>query len=149
MGLNEMLMSIVGSEKGTYILILRADERFPVEVGKLGELVVKPGYYLYVGSAFGSGGLRSRINHHRKIASRPHWHIDYLRSVVNLEKVLFNDSGDRLEQEWVKQLEKMPEAVIPLPGFGASDSHAISHLFYFKTPPDLTGFDVTETVILD
>jgi Uri superfamily endonuclease len=33
-------------------------------IGSLGEFDIIPGFYAYVGSAFGSGGLRSRIGHH-------------------------------------------------------------------------------------
>ena len=110
MGLNEMLMSIAGSKKGTYILIMKAEASTPVMIGKLGILNVLPGYYAYVGSAFGSGGLKARIGHHMKIASRPHWHIDYLRKEVNLEKIYFDYSGERFEYSWAKSLEKMPRS---------------------------------------
>ena len=144
MGLNEILMSIAGSDKGTYILLMKADVKMPVVIGKLGVLNIQHGYYAYVGSAFGSGGLKARLGHHMKIASKPHWHIDYLRKEVNLIKIYFDQSGERLENCWAKSLEKIPEAEIPLIGFGASDCDAKSHLFYFKGEPDFSVL-LTET----
>ena len=129
------------SNKGTYILIMKAEMMAQIAIGKLRVLNVRPGYYAYVGSAFGSGGLKARISHHEKIARRPHWYIDYLRKEIDLIRVYFDDSGERLEFRWAKILEEMPEASIPLIGFGASDCDAKSHLFYFKDDPDLSGFD--------
>ncbi len=35
-----------------------------IQIGKLGQFKFKKGYYAYVGSAFGPGGLNSRIKHH-------------------------------------------------------------------------------------
>jgi Uri superfamily endonuclease len=35
-----------------------------LEIGRLGVYDIVPGYYAYVGSAFGAGGLRARICHH-------------------------------------------------------------------------------------
>ncbi len=133
------------SNKGTYILIMKAETTAQIVIGKLGVLNVQSGYYAYVGSAFGSGGLKARLGHHMKITSRPHWHIDYLRKELDLIKIYFDDSGERLEYRWAKSLEEMPEANIPLIGFGASDCDAKSHLFYFRNEPDLSKLKVKLT----
>jgi Uri superfamily endonuclease len=61
------------SRSGTYALVLKSSSDPKVEVGKLGRLHVRPGFYVYVGSAFGPGGLKARIAHHMKISARPHW----------------------------------------------------------------------------
>ena len=45
---------------GTYALMLQADRRQTVQVGRLGQLAVEPGCYVYVGSALGPGGVRAR-----------------------------------------------------------------------------------------
>jgi Uri superfamily endonuclease len=66
-------------------------------MGSLGRLQLRPGYYVYVGSAFGPGGLRARIEHHARPAVRPHWHIDYLRRYTRLEAVWY--CGQRCEYE--------------------------------------------------
>jgi Uri superfamily endonuclease len=41
---------------------------------------LRHGYYLYLGSALGLGGLRTRIADRQKPSLRPHWHFDYLRA---------------------------------------------------------------------
>lgn len=51
------------AKSGTYILILSSPARSTIDVGRLGRMTLAHGYYLYVGSAFGPGGLRARIAH--------------------------------------------------------------------------------------
>ena len=71
--------SMPPAEPGTYFLVLRCSSTRAVRVGRLGTMRLLPGYYLYVGSAYGPGGLRARIGHHCHPADRLHWHVDYLR----------------------------------------------------------------------
>ena len=47
-------------DPGTYVLVLRSDKNQTVQVGRWGLLNIHPGYYLYVGSAFGAGGVRAQ-----------------------------------------------------------------------------------------
>ncbi len=74
-------MSTAGpsSSPGTYVLVLAVPRTPRISVGRLGIAGFPAGTYLYIGSAWGPGGLRARIAHHFKPAWRPHWHIDYLR----------------------------------------------------------------------
>ena len=65
-------------DKGTYVLIVSVTQMKRLEIGRLGTFDVVPGFYAYVGSAFGAGGLRARIGHHLESTERPHWQIDYL-----------------------------------------------------------------------
>jgi len=59
--------------KGTYVLILSLDKVTQIEIGKLGTFLFKSGFYTYVGSAFGNGGLRNRLAHHLNISKKlPH-----------------------------------------------------------------------------
>ena len=62
-------------EGGTYALILVCPSKKRVQIGKLGSLEMRRGFYVYVGSALGPGGLRARVAHHQKVSQRPHWHI--------------------------------------------------------------------------
>ncbi|MCD4722450.1 MAG: DUF123 domain-containing protein [Desulfobacula sp.] len=50
--------------KGTYIIVMYLDKSKRIQIGKLGQFKFKKGHYAYVGSAFGPGGLKSRIKHH-------------------------------------------------------------------------------------
>ena len=119
---------------GTYLLLLECNNEAELSIGKLGKMNTEPGYYLYVGSAFGPGGIRSRINHHMRRAERPHWHIDYLRTVAALVNA-WCVYGSRYEHEWSRSLSKSEAATVPLKGFGSSDCECATHLFYFKRKP--------------
>lgn len=69
-------------DKGTYILIAFVARMKRLEIGSLGAFDIVPGFYAYVGSAFGAGGLRARLGHHLESTGAPHWHIDYLLAVA-------------------------------------------------------------------
>jgi Uri superfamily endonuclease len=55
---------------GTYALVLSSSSDRRIRIGKFGLLHIRPGFYIYVGSAFGPGGLGARIAHHRKIHAK-------------------------------------------------------------------------------
>jgi len=129
---SQQILMIKIKSKGTYILILQLKKMKRITIGKLGEIKFSRGNYAYVGSAFGPGGLNSRINHHRQtLKKRFHWHIDYLREEAELKKVWVSDHGENLEHEWASILKKI--AIKSIPGFGCSDCKCESHLFHFKT----------------
>ncbi|MBE0698753.1 MAG: DUF123 domain-containing protein, partial [Anaerolineaceae bacterium] len=67
---------------GSYALHLVLTGERSIRVGRLGEIVFPAGDYIYLGSAWGPGGLRARLAHHVRIASSPHWHIDWLRRIA-------------------------------------------------------------------
>lgn len=135
-----MKLTETPSAPGTYALVLACRKRRPLRVGKLGRLMLQPGFYVYVGSAFGPGGLTARIRHHRQIAARPHWHIDYLRAVCDLKEVWFTPAPGRQEHSWAKVMARMPGAEMPLPGFGSSDCDCQTHLFWFAHSPSIGTF---------
>ena len=122
------------SVHGTYLLLLECNNKLELPIGKLGKIVTEPGYYLYVGSAFGPGGIQARVRHHQRIASRPHWHIDYLRTIAGLVDA-WCVYGCRCEHEWAHSLIQNDAATVPLKGFGSSDCDCTTHLFYFKRKP--------------
>jgi Uri superfamily endonuclease len=74
-------------DTGTYILILHLSVPARLRIGRLGVLDFPAGHHAYVGSAFGSGGLRGRLKHHLFPAAKPHWHIDYLRRSATIREV--------------------------------------------------------------
>jgi len=43
-------------DKGSYALALRVDNMVEVEIGRLGRAYFPAGFYLYLGSALGTGG---------------------------------------------------------------------------------------------
>jgi Uri superfamily endonuclease len=124
--------------KGTYGLLLRLDGRWEVEVGRLGRFVFVAGYYLYVGSALGPGGLAARLGRHLRGEKGPIWHIDYLRAVGVVTAVCWLESPVRYEHEWATVAQQLPGATIPVPRFGASDCRCSTHLVYFHQKLDLS-----------
>lgn len=126
--------------KGTYILVLRLAAPAAIAVGKLGTFDFAAGWYLYVGSAFGPGGLRGRLKHHLAPIRKPHWHIDYLRQHASVESVWALAGEPSREHEWAGLLLALPGAVIPVPRFGASDCACRTHLIGFGSAPSSVAF---------
>lgn len=60
---------------GTYVVFLRCGKKLNIQIGCLGLLTTKPGFYAYVGSAFGPGGVQARVRHHFALSERPRWHL--------------------------------------------------------------------------
>jgi Uri superfamily endonuclease len=129
-------------DKGTYVLIAFVAQMKRLEIGSLGRHDIIPGFYLYVGSAFGAGGLRTRIGHHLDSTADPHWHIDYLLAAAQPLEVWFTTAGTKLEHHWAELLENAPQFRIPIARFGSSDYHRsrASHLFYSKRRPSFAWF---------
>ena len=125
---------------GTYALLLRAAEEQSIEVGALKDMAVRPGTYVYVGSAFGPGGLRARVGRHVRGDGALHWHVDYLRAVTTLAVVWYTHDPERRECTWATILRSLPGAAIPLDGFGASDCPCPAHLVRFEAAPSVSTF---------
>jgi Uri superfamily endonuclease len=129
------------SAGGTYALLLRLDAPRVVRVGALGELDFPSGWYLYLGSALGPGGLAARLARHKRHADkRLHWHIDYVRAVMTLVEVWTEPGDVRQECGWAAAAAELPEASIIAPRLGASDCRCPSHLYYYARRPQLEQF---------
>ena len=120
---------------GTYALVLQATAGESMQIGRLGKLELRPGFYVYVGSAFGPGGVRARLRHHLKQAARPHWHIDYLRPTTRLVEIWYSHDEAVHEHAWAAGIRRMRSASTPLPGFGSSDCRCPSHLSFHARRP--------------
>ncbi len=123
------------SVKGTYVLFFELKTPLMVQAGRLDDGLLPAGFIVYVGSAFGPGGLRARIARHLRQVKRKHWHVDWL-TVVQPPLAWFIDTGHgHRECEWSQVLAAQRLATIPIPGFGASDCQngCRSHLIAF--PP--------------
>jgi Uri superfamily endonuclease len=122
---------------------MRVEQVGHVDIGRLGRFSVAPGHYGYVGSAFGAGGLRSRLQHHLEAVSAPHWHIDYLLRFAVPVEVWFATSDRKLEQDWVELLENTSFLKQPIPRFGSSDYRRsrTSHLFRCRRLPSFAWFE--------
>ena len=138
---------VLPDQKGTYVLIASVPQMNRIQIGQLGQFDIVPGFYVYVGSAFGSGGLCARIGHHLEGTASPHWHIDYLLQVAEPVEVWYATASQKLEHHWADLLEKAPQFRIPIPRFGSSDYHRSrsSHLFYSRRRPAFAWFQQQHT----
>jgi len=125
---------------GTYVLILHLAAGRVIRVGALGAHAFPGGYYGYVGSACGPGGLAGRLRHHIGGSARPHWHIDYLRSEARLAEVWFMRGAVRREHGWAALMGELPEASAPAARFGASDCACPTHLWHWPELPSADAF---------
>jgi Uri superfamily endonuclease len=132
--------AVRGLEKGTYVLILRLDAPCTLFIGGLGDQTLPTGWYAYVGSAQGPGGLAARLRHHLIGTARPHWHIDYLRRSAVPAAIWAFEGAARLEHEWARGLLSVPGARPAVARFGASDCRCQTHLVHFPEAPDATAF---------
>lgn len=125
------------SDPGTYLMILRADSERSARIGRWGRVRIVPGYYLYVGSALGPGGVGARVSRHFRRRKPSHWHIDYLRPLLRPLDAWCSFGNERLEHRWAESLSGSG-SVSSIEGFGCSDCGCHSHLFYTSKEPDRT-----------
>ncbi len=124
-------------EPGTYCLVLRLDGDQRIALGRLGSFWFLGGWYLYLGSALGPGGVRGRLRRYLRAERQRHWHMDYLLDHAQVVGVLWAEQPERLECAWAAQLRGWPGARVPVPGFGASDCRCPGHLIHFAAEPNL------------
>lgn len=121
-------------DKGVYCLVFQTTG-CPIQVGALGKLTFPQGWYIYVGSALGSGGLQRPIRHillSRLRDKQPKWHVDYLltSACFSLEYVVLAITANRLECRIARELDRAA-----IPKFGCSDCSCTSHLLYRQEDP--------------
>ncbi|MDV0443690.1 GIY-YIG nuclease family protein [Methanorbis rubei] len=133
-------------DKGIYCLILECTAPQTVRVGALGELDFPSGWYLYAGSALGSGGLL-RVSRHvrfyREQYRRPKWHIDYLLASPEVRLCRTVCAKTESDLECVLAASLGGDGV---PSFGCSDCDCATHLFYREEMPEaevLAAFERT------
>ncbi|MFN2291050.1 MAG: DUF123 domain-containing protein [Anaerolineae bacterium] len=131
---------------GAYVLALSLDEAQTITIGCLGRFQMPAGWYLYIGSARGPGGLAGRLRRHRRRlgpGKRAHWHIDYLREQATWGGAWVRHTGERLECLWAQAFRQLPGARTVVPGFGASDCGCPGHLVHVPELPDEDWFAST------
>ena len=112
---------------------MRAQDRQQLQIGRLGGVQLSKGWYVYVGSAFGPGGLAARVSRHLRCHKTRHWHIDHLIWATTVREVWYSQRQRDLEHCWAQAALDQPAARNLLRGFGASDCQCLSHLVRFPT----------------
>jgi Uri superfamily endonuclease len=134
-------MPVLTSEHGAYVLILRLHTRRNIRVGRLGDFACGPGYYAYVGSARGPGGVAARVGRHLRRHKPRRWHIDYLRAAAEPFEVWTTAAENpSLEHAFAHALEAMRFLQPSIAGFGSSDCGCRTHLFHSTRRPSLRAF---------
>ncbi|MFC2005700.1 DUF123 domain-containing protein [Chloroflexota bacterium] len=110
---------------GSYILLIALPVEETINIGSLQDVHFHRGYYAYVGSAM--GGFQARLNHHLKVARKPHWHIDYLLQEASITGIILCETEHRVECTIAQALRCQFNLI---PGFGSSDCKCRSHLFF-------------------
>lgn len=139
-------MTQLRSEKGTYALVLRLPQEtvFP-SVGRTGRfrgVILQAGYHIYVGSAHGSGGVKSRVMHHLgNHESEPVWHLDSLRPAMEIEEAWVTYDLVKRECAWANLVHRNLGGHVPVPGLGSADCNICpAHFFYFAKQPTIAAF---------
>lgn len=127
------------SLSGTYALVLRSNQAMSIQVGRWADINIRPGYYIYVGSAFGPGGVRARVSRHCREAKVRRWHIDYLREFAEPVKIWCSYDSVHHEHQWASSLQHA-DSLAPVNGFGCSDCRCNAHLFYTSRLPSLADY---------
>ena len=132
--------------KGTYVLILRMNNDTDIKVGKLGELKLKTGFYIYIGSALGTGGFKRVTRHFNVACGKNHvrkWHIDYLLPQTDVICAVLLPTDEALECTIAK---KFAELFKEITGFGCTDCACRSHLFFSGTNPENKAVNICNKV---
>ncbi|MEM7540088.1 MAG: GIY-YIG nuclease family protein [Pseudomonadota bacterium] len=128
------MQSALPREGGTYALLLHTPAKVPVLAPPQSTRhLLSSGFYIYVGSAFGPGGLRARIGRHCRKSKTIHWHIDRLTTQVPVCAVWI--SAEALEHQLARHLAQSTAATVPIAGFGASDCQCPAHLLHYRHRP--------------
>jgi len=123
--------------KGSYVLLLKNNRARKITVGKLGVPLFCKGFYAYIGSMFGPGGLEARIKRHLCSKKRKHWHVDYVLKYMRVEAVYILPGKD-LESHLSRRAVKLYDH---FKGFGCSDKIGDkSHLIYLKNRGEVKEF---------
>lgn len=93
---------------------------------------MQPGYYIYVGSAFGPGGF-TYVWDDTCVRRRNCAGTSIICASLRSGRVWWTCDPVRRECEWASKLRELPGAVVPMAGFGWSDCGCESHLVWVNT----------------
>lgn len=128
------------SNSGIYLLEIYIPHEFNIDIKKFINQNFPNGYYYYAGSA--QKNMRKRLERHLKKKKTIYWHIDYITSRFDINKIFyFNNQSKDFECKLVSELQEYFGLKSVAPGFGNSDcSICESHLLYSKVPLDYNHF---------
>lgn len=119
-------------DAGAYVLLIRLDERLPLDIPAFRGMSLAPGLYAYCGSAYGPGGIRARVSRHLRAGKSMRWHVDRLTAAGRVERAGIRIGG----RECDLVIKLLADGGSPaLPKFGSSDCRTCpAHLL--RVPDD-------------
>lgn len=131
----EKLKEISRDFSGGYLLLIRLSKTVKVTFGSAGVMLLKPGYYVYAGSAIGKAGWRI-LRHIGPFRRRSHWHIDRLLNKRAAIVIAIGILPSKRRTECALSRIVSLAADYSLVGVGSTDCDCPSHLHYFKKKSD-------------
>lgn len=122
-----------GDGPGTYVVVMRLNKPVVLRIGRLETFWLPDGYLLYVGSAFGAGGVRSRTTRHRSANVPKMWNLDHIKAVARPVEVWWTHSVVKVECRWAMALAELPGYRCPAPGCGSNDCKTCPAHFYHRS----------------
>ncbi|QQM02197.1 hypothetical protein I8G32_00722 [Rhodopseudomonas palustris] len=117
-------LSVCPAGPGAYVVAIAIAGPLTVRLGGALSARLRPGRYLYCGSAYGPGGLQARLARHFRKDKSIRWHVDQLTTAGEVKGAWAIALGN--ECALVDRLGFLP---VPIEGFGATDcAHCRSHL---------------------
>ncbi len=140
-------MNTIPTKPGVYALVFHLPKTTTITIDRKGSRhAFPPGWYLYIGSACGAGGLKGRLARHQRYVAdgkKFHWHVDYFREHAMLCEMWYSETNDSTaEHHWAKALSNLVGTTVPVPKFGASDckTQCPSHFFHLSDRPSTAAF---------
>ncbi len=124
--------------QGVYVLVLEVKNHLRINTNRF-KWIIKPGFYLYFGSAKGktATNLGNRLLRHLKKEKNIFWHIDYLTTHVDTEIIstYYNTSSEVTECSALRQFKEEFQNATIISNFGSSDckSKCGGHLLFFSS----------------
>ncbi len=127
---------------GTYALVFSSVAKTVVQIGKLGEIRLRPGWYVYVGSALAAKtGVLRRVTRHADPTRPKKWNVDYVKPHLRLLEIWYTHDPVRRECQWAVAVGAGRGAQVHLAQIGARDcKKCATHFYYFPRQPSLAAF---------
>ncbi len=120
------------ADSGAYVLWIRLTEATELKIGRLDKITLIPGVYTYTGRA--SRNLRARLRRHLSREKKIRWHVDKLLAAgAEISRIWVYARHPEWECRINQLLKALPDASVPIPGFGSSDctsgcpAHLLGH----------------------
>jgi endonuclease-3 len=128
---------------GVYLLTVRLPRAAVWRHGDA-ETALRPGWYVYAGSAM--GGLAGRLGRQLRTSAVRHWHVDHLLGAGRVVDVQALPASERTAECRLAAAVRAWRGAEPVPGFGAGDCACGTHLCRFARRP---GTSARATAVLE